>query len=235
MGYFYESVICFHNSFLLSAKVAKNQKTTNFVLRVTLFMYLCAVKICIMSKLNIWLLCLILFFFLSGSCVYAQRTARNQYFAAATLSPDFSGVSAFGGSFTLGQYLMNSYWLTGISIDNRNSKLSSGHKMDCTDFYVEGGWMYRFFATRSRKFCGYIGGTAFIGYQAYNTFDKLPSNITTSLGKGIFLYGLKPTIEIEYFIFPKTALLAKVSMPIQFDSPTGWIKGSVGIGARYNF
>ena len=164
----------------------------------------------------------------------AQRTMNGQYFVSARLSHDFSSAESFGGGLSFGQYLLNSYWYSSFAMDNRSTSLSSGHDMDCTDFFVEGGWMYRFAATNTRRLCCYAGGSAFVGYQSYDTFDKLPSNIRTGLGAGSFLYGLIPAVELEYFIFRKVALTFRASMPVQIDSPTGWIKWSLGLGARFN-
>lgn len=164
----------------------------------------------------------------------AQRTMEGQYFISAGLSHDFTVPAAFGGSMSYGQYLHNSYWKISAEVQNRGTKLTTGHDFEYTHVFLAGDWMYRCVSTTDRSLSLYAGAGAFMGYEGYDIMHKIPANISTSLDSGMFLYGIRPSIEMEYFVSRSFALLIGGSLPMHLGSPTGWFKWSVGIGVRYN-
>ena len=178
---------------------------------------------------------LVAFFYISVQDSTAQRTATGQYFISGHLSHDFTSINSFGGGVSVGSYLLNSYWKASIGIDNRITGLSNGGTMEYMHFYAAADWMYRLLCTHNRALSFYAGGGLFLGYEAYDPFRMLPSNIDTGLGGGSFLYGLRPGVELEYFFVKKFALTIGATLPLHFGSPTGWFKWTTSIGFRYNF
>ena len=166
---------------------------------------------------------------------YAQRTMERQYFISAGVSHEFVSPAAFGGSLSWGQYLHKSYWKVSAEVQNRSIGLSTGHDFEYTHFFVAGDWMFRCVSTVSRSLSFYVGAGVFTGYEAYDMMHKIPGNISVNLDKGAFLYGVRPSVELEYFVAEKAALLLNGSLPMHFGSPTGWFKWSAGVGFRYNF
>lgn len=166
---------------------------------------------------------------------HAQRTMERQHFMSVGVSHEFASPATFGGSMSWGQYLQNSYWKISAEAHNRSTKLSTGHDFEYTHFFVAGDWMFRCASTVSRSLSFYAGAGVFTGYEAYDMMHKIPENISVNLSKGAFLYGIRPSVELECFVAEKAALLLDCSLPMHFGSPTGWFKWSTGIGFRYNF
>lgn len=106
--------------------------------------------------------------------------------------------------------------------------------MDMLTVRVEGGYMHRIAATRSRSFNLYTGGSAFIGYEIYDPVRRLPSNINTGLGEGAFVYGIRPSVEAEVFLTRTLAIIISGSAPLTFSSLSGWLRVNAGAGLRLN-
>jgi hypothetical protein len=80
----------------------------------------------------------------------------------------------------------------------------------------------------------YAGGNAFIGYEVYDPWDRLPANINTGLGTGAFIYGVRPRLEAEVFITKRLAIVISGSAPLTFGSVSSWLRGDAGVGLRVN-
>lgn len=106
--------------------------------------------------------------------------------------------------------------------------------MDLMDLRVGADYMYRIASVRSRAFSLYGGGGAFIGYELYDPFSRLPSNIHTGLTDGAFIYGVNANLEAEIFIARKIALIAGCTVPMTFGSVTRWLRVNAITGIRFN-
>lgn len=192
------------------------------------------------GKLRITIVSLIFFLFCFQAS--AQRYLPGSIFIRGELSTSFSTLNGFGGYFDCGQHLYNSFWTAGLGMENRGAKLSNDGRMDYTHFYVSGEWAYMVWATRTRNMAVHLGAGAFVGYEAYDTFNRLPSyyrfkseNSNSTLGNGAFLYGIYPAAEYSIYVHPGLSVYGRFTLPIQFAAPTGWVKYHLGVGLRYEF
>lgn len=184
------------------------------------------------------LFCLILIFTLSSLVLSAQRTMKGQFELSAE---GYYTFSSGGCDISFGQYLINSYWDCGISTSNRKKLVNDGYedyRMDFSHLVAYGDFMYRLVGTRNRSVSLYGGGGVFLGYEAYDTFGKLPDTVNledVGMDKGSFLYGIHAKLEMEAFIAPRVALLVFGRIPWNFSSPCRKFCYEIGGGLRYNF
>ena len=165
---------------------------------------------------------------------YAQRTMRDQSLLTVSMQTPCTGLRDFGASVSYGRYLLDAYWKTSVSVVPRGLQLSTGDRMDLMDLRVGADYMYRIASVRSRAFSLYGGGGAFIGYELYDPFSRLPSNIHTGLTDGAFIYGVNANLEAEIFIARKIALIAGCTVPMTFGSVTRWLRVNAITGIRFN-
>lgn len=169
--------------------------------------------------------------------LFAQRTMKGQYEIQAE---GLYTLSSGGVSVTFGQYLINSYWDCGINATNRKKSITDGYdtyRMDFSHLEAFGDFMYRLVGTRDRRVSLYGGGGIFLGYEAYDTFNKLPENIdleSVKMDKGAFLYGVHARLEMEAFISSRLAVTVAARTPWNFSSPCRKFCVEVGAGLRYN-
>ena len=165
---------------------------------------------------------------------YAQRTMRDQNLLTASMQTPCTGIKDFGASVSYGRYLLDAHWKTSVSVVPRGLQLSTGDRMDLMTLRVGADYMYRIASVRSRAFSLYGGGGAFIGYELYDPFSRLPSNIHTGLTDGAFIYGVNANLEAEIFIARKIALIAGCTVPMTFGSVTRWLRVNAITGIRFN-
>ena len=165
---------------------------------------------------------------------YAQRTMRDQNLLTVSMQTPCTGLRDFGASVSYGRYLLDAYWKTSVSVVPRGIQLSTGDRMDLMALRVGADYMYRIASVRSRAFSLYGGGGTFIGYELYDPFSRLPSNIHTGLTDGAFIYGVNANLEAEIFIARKIALIAGCTVPMTFGSVTRWLRVNAITGIRFN-
>ena len=165
---------------------------------------------------------------------HAQRTMRDQNLLTASTQTPCTGIKDFGASVSYGRYLLDAYWKTSVSVVPRGLQLSTGDRMDILALRAGADYMYRIASVRSRAFSLYGGGGAFIGYELYDPFSRLPSNIHTGLTDGAFIYGVNANLEAEVFIARKVALIAGCTVPMTFGSVTRWLRINATTGIRFN-
>lgn len=168
----------------------------------------------------------------------AQRTMKGQFEIQAE---GLYTLSSGGVSVSFGQYLINSYWDCGINATNRKKGITDGYddyKIDFSHLEAFGDFMYRLVGTRDRRVNLYGGGGIFLGYEAYDTFSRLPDSIdleSVGMAKGSFLYGIHARLEMEAFITPRIAVTVAARTPWNFSSPCRKFCAEFGAGLRYNF
>ena len=165
---------------------------------------------------------------------YAQRTMRDQNLLTVSMQTPCTGLRDFGASVSYGRYLLDAHWKTSVSVVPRGLQLSTGDRMDLMTLRVGADYMYRIASVRSRAFSLYGGGGVFIGYELYDPFSRLPSNIHTGLTDGAFIYGVNANLETEIFIARKIALIAGCTVPMTFGSVTRWLRVNAITGIRFN-
>lgn len=166
---------------------------------------------------------------------FAQRAMPGRSFVRAELSSTLNTSHGFGGGISYGRHLQSSYWAAGVAMDNRAVRLSVGGLLDYTHYYAYAEWMYMAWTTRTRFMSVYVGGGVFLGYEGYDPYGRLVSYYDHGLGAGMFLYGLRPSVEYSIYAYKDLSAFCRVSFPMHFGSETGWLKYHLGIGCRYDF
>jgi len=173
----------------------------------------------------------------------AQRTSTGKAFLGISQHVSVYSVPSGGMSLEGGQYLLHSYWKGWIRAVDWNQKVSgvldgegSPVLFDHILWSAGGSWMYRLFATYGRRLCLYAGAGAVIGLNHYESFRRLPDELTGAFPKVEFVYGAEPALELELFPFRKTALILGIQSPFTFASslPTDLWHLSGSLGIRFN-
>ena len=165
----------------------------------------------------------------------AQRTVNSSLMLTAEYSYPF-GMNGedFCVDLECGQYLLDSYWNSGITGALYSSLLKNEDTMQYAQILGFGEWMYRLAATRSRCVNLYLGGGVFLGYEAYDPFGKLPSYYETDLGEGSFIYGMHAHLESEFYFCRNIAFVLGGRLPVNFSSPVCKVHYHVNAGIRIN-
>ncbi len=112
-------------------------------------------------------------------------------------------------------------------------KYANGEYFDHAHFVAYGDWMYRLVGTYDRCLNLYLGGGAFLGCNAYELFHSIPEGVEDQYPKAEFIYGLKPSVELEIFFCPKVAFTLGANFPFTFSSSIETdianIVGSLGV------
>lgn len=164
----------------------------------------------------------------------AQRTMNDRNLLTGEYAAQFSSVKDFGINLSWGRYLLDGFWNVSASGVSSALQLSTGDRLGLITLRAEGGYLHRIASTRSRGLNLYAGGNAFIGYEVYDPWDRLPANINTGLGTGAFIYGIRPRLEAEVFITKRLAIVISGSAPLTFGSVSSWLRGDAGVGLRVN-
>ena len=164
----------------------------------------------------------------------AQRTMNDRNLLTGEYAAQFSSVKDFGINLSWGRYLLDGFWNVSASGVSSALQLSTGDRLGLFTLRAEGGYLHRIASTRSRGLNLYAGGNAFIGYEVYDPWDRLPANINTGLGTGAFIYGIRPRLEAEVFITKRLAIVISGSAPLTFGSVSSWLRGDAGVGLRVN-
>ena len=168
----------------------------------------------------------------------AQRTSSGELEATVSFT---AAPYSIGAEVSVGTYLLYTYAEGGVTLMNRKVRAGSGYDTSFLRLEGYGAWMWRFFGTYSRRFNAYIGGDLFLGWEWLDPFDRLPSIQSRELSSegysdGVFIYGLSPRLNLEFFVFPTVALVAGTRVPFTFNSQSSGIVGlEFSVGARLNF
>ncbi len=173
----------------------------------------------------------------------AQRTCNRQAFIGMSQYVSAYAVPSGGLGLEGGQYLLNSYWKTGVRALDWNQRLGAGSVsgdepvfFDHVLWTLHGGWMLRVLATYGRGLNVYLGASAFLGVNQYEVLRPLPAERQGEFPAAEFVYGAEPAAEVELFISTRTAVTLGVQSPFTFLSSleTDLWHLSASLGIRIN-
>ena len=171
----------------------------------------------------------------TGMEARAQRTMRGESLLTAEAHYPFSSPYWMGADLSYGQYLLSSYWKTGICATEYSHPLDGEElSMGYLHAAAYGEWMYRLAGTRNRCLNLYGGAGAFLGYEAVDAWDLIPSEMKEDYASGYFLYGLSASLELEIFLSRRVAVTLVGRLPVNFSSQFGWLHYHAGAGLRVN-
>ena len=157
---------------------------------------------------------------------------KGQHAVGMEISVGIPNITDIGICLNYSQYLLNAYWQVGVYGGNNMIMTDNGHNLKYLDTTINGVYMHRLVATKSRSISLYAGGGAFIGYEFYDPRKDLPANINTNLPTGSFLYGISPRIEAEFFFTRHLALTLGGCFPVSFSSPLVKLRSHLRMGVR---
>lgn len=185
--------------------------------------------------------------FLASTGASAQRTAEGAFFL--DLNGSYVPVNGFGGNLGFGRYTMIGFWETRANALFMNYFIDA-EAAKCNHYMVQGGYLFRLAASRSRVLNLYGGGGAFIGAATFNTTDAGWSKLSQLAKKDwysqqtSFLYGAYAKVDFEVFFTDTLAFDLAVKAPFGFypknefealQKITGFVRCEVSAGLRINF
>ena len=165
---------------------------------------------------------------------HAQRTMRYQSFLTCNITTPYASNPDVGGHINYGQYTLDGYWVTGVYSIGRRQSQTEYTRIQTQTLRAYGQYMHRLVSDRKRIASLYAGAGAFIGYEFYDPFDKLPEHIDKNTEDNVFIYGVTGSMVLEIFILKKLALTLSANMPLTFGSESSWLRGNSSIGLRFN-
>ena len=170
----------------------------------------------------------------SGKEARAQRTMRGENLISVGVHYPFSTPYWMGVDFSYGQYLLGSYWKSGVSVSEYTYQIAEDIPMGYLHAAAYGDWMYRFIGTRNRVLSLYGGPGLFLGYEMPDAWGLIPEAYKEDYSKGYFLYGIRLSLEVKVFLSKRVALTLGGSLPINFSSPFDKFHYQAGAGVRLN-
>ena len=170
----------------------------------------------------------------SSQIVSAQRTMKGQLHIGAQVSMSADPQIPIGGEISFGSYLLDSYITGWINVTPDYVILPTSHRLGYIPINVGADYMYRVAASRARSVNLYVGGGIFLGWELYDPFKKIPPYIDTGFGKGVFIYGVAPAIDSEFFITRTVAVTLGARIPVSISSKTEILKLHLKAGIKIN-
>lgn len=152
-------------------------------------------------------------------------------------APSLSAVrtdSSFGGEITYNQYTLVGMWNAGARVSDYTLATTTEYPIEAIQITATSSYLGRIAATRSRRLNLYGGGGIFFGYEFLDPFKKLLDHIIPESKDGCFVYGILAKTELELFLSRQFAIVGTATIPINFQSQTGWFHWEAGIGIRIN-
>ena len=170
----------------------------------------------------------------SSQLISAQRTMKGQLHIGAQASMSADPQIPIGGEISFGSYLLDSYITGWINVTPDYVILPTSHRLGYIPINVGADYMYRVAASRARSVNLYVGGGVFLGWELYDPFKKIPPYIDTGFGNGVFIYGVAPAIDSEFFITRTVAVTLGARMPVSISSKTEILKLHLKAGIKIN-
>lgn len=168
----------------------------------------------------------------------AQRTAIGMRQLSLGVG---TTLSHLGGELSFGTYLPYGYWLAEAGFHDRMERdAPSGEAVHFPRVTLRGAYMQRLLSTYSRSLVLYGGADAFLGLEHFDCFHTLSAPVLQGFrNKGFtdvrFIYGAAPRLEMEWFLFPWTALILRGRCPFTIGTPFPLIGWEITAGVKFNF
>ena len=186
-------------------------------------------------KKYLFLLVAVVSLALSPGQAYAQRYL-----------PKMMGVELRGGFVNGSKSPLNYY--TGIAMSEYTKKANRwvvgaeyllknydyrGTSIPRAQFTAEGGYYLKFLSDPTKTFFISIGGSALAGYETVNWGDKMLYDGSTLLAKDAFIYGGALTLDVEFYVADRVALLANLRERCLWGNSTRHFHTQFGLGGQF--
>ena len=100
-------------------------------------------------------------------------------------------------------------------------------------FTAEGGYYLKVLSDARKMLFVYVGASALAGYETVNWGDKVLHDGALLRDKDVFIYGGALTLDVEFYVADRIALLANLRKRCLWGNSTGHFHTQFGLGVKF--
>ena len=106
-------------------------------------------------------------------------------------------------------------------------------KIPVAQFTAEGSYYLKVLSDARKMLFVYVGASALAGYETVNWVDKLLHDGAMLHDKDAFIYGGALTLDVEFYVADRVALLANLRERCLWGNSTGHFHTQFGVGVKF--
>ena len=106
-------------------------------------------------------------------------------------------------------------------------------KIPVAQFTAEGGYYLKVLSDARKTLFVYAGASALAGYETVNWGDKVLNDGALLRDKDVFIYGGALTLDVEFYVADRIALLANLRERCLWGNSTGHFHTQFGVGVKF--
>ena len=106
-------------------------------------------------------------------------------------------------------------------------------KIPVAQFTAEGGYYLKVLSDARKMLFVYAGASALAGYETVNWGDKVLPDGALLRDKDVFMYGGALTLDVEFYVADRIALLANLRERCLWGNSTGHFHTQFGLGVKF--
>ena len=106
-------------------------------------------------------------------------------------------------------------------------------KIPVAQFTAEGGYYLKVLSDARKMLFVYAGASALAGYETVNWGDKVLPDGALLRDKDAFIYGGALTLDVEFYVADRVALLANLRERCLWGNSTGHFHTQFGLGVKF--
>ena len=106
-------------------------------------------------------------------------------------------------------------------------------KIPVAQFTAEGGYYFKILSDARKTVFVYAGASALAGYESVNWGEKVLSDGSTLHDRDAFIYGGALTLDVEFYVADRIALLANLRERCMWGGDTRQFHCQWGIGLKF--
>lgn len=106
-------------------------------------------------------------------------------------------------------------------------------KIPVAQFTAEGGYYLKVLSDARKTLFVYAGASALAGYETVNWGDKVLADGALLRDKDSFIYGGALTLDVEFYVADRIALLANLRERCLWGNSTGHFHTQFGLGVKF--
>ena len=106
-------------------------------------------------------------------------------------------------------------------------------KIPVAQFTAEGGYYLKVLSDARKMLFVYAGASALAGYETVNWGDKVLYDGAMLHDKASFIYGGALTLDVEFYVADRVALLANLRERCLWGNSTGHFHTQFGVGVKF--
>ena len=123
-------------------------------------------------------------------------------------------------------------WVFGGEDLLKNKPYKEG-KIPVAQFTAEGGYYLNVLSDARKTLFVYAGASALAGYETVNWGDKVLPDGALLRDKDAFIYGGALTLDVEFYVADRIALLANLRERCLWGNSTGHFHTQFGLGVKF--